>query len=130
MFDERRPLKILDKIEARITMLLRKDRQIVASWKVRCLSHFAVFLTDLQPVCRSLQSKLSMGDLWKQNVQRIIKNKNKELPAFPNIQRCQQHLRRRHFGTPACYQAWKDINALSQVESQVRISPKVSRPHL
>ena len=67
-----------------------------------------------------------MGDLWKSNIQRIIQNKNKQLLAFPDIQRCQQDLKKQRYGTPACYQAWKDINALSQMKSQASIMPNVS----
>ena len=64
--------------------------------------------------------------MWKKNIRRIIMNKNKELSIFREIKHCQRDMKLRLVGTPACYQAWKDINALSKVQSSVFIRKNVS----
>ncbi len=69
--------------------------------------------------------KGAMGKLWSQNIERITRSDQKELPAFRDVQRCRKDLQRRRFGTPACYEAWKRINAISQVESELRVDPSV-----
>ena len=46
-FDERQPLKVLEDIEAKITLLLRKNRAIIASFKVR---HLRCAIHSFQPI--------------------------------------------------------------------------------
>ena len=66
-----------------------------------------------------------MGEMWKRNILRIIRDETKELPTFKMIKRCQMDMQKNIFGSPACYQAWKDINALSKIQSTMFIHKSV-----
>lgn len=68
----------------------------------------------------------TMGDFWIKNIQRIKANPKKQLTNFPDIQKCLKEMKqapRLLSDSPACEQAWKDINAISRGILELRVRP-------